>query len=110
MTNLQNTQRTDCNNGECVQITTSCIDGDCTERRVVVPPGSTSSSGISSGNQDTQRGRRESYPSNRGDIDEDDSSSSDSDSSDSECGDYKDKTIAIIFSGIDVTIPSTLYL
>ena len=42
------------------------------------------------------------------DIDEDDSSSSDSDSSDSECGDYKDKTIAIIFSGIDVTIPSTL--
>lgn len=91
-TNIQTSQRTDCNNGECVQITTTCVDGECSERRIVV------------NEQQSTMGDRNT---NVDDTDDTDDSSSDG-SSDNGCEDYKNRTIALIFSGIDVTIPSVL--
>ena len=35
-TSIVDSSRTVCNNGECVQITKSCVNGDCTERRIIV--------------------------------------------------------------------------
>ena len=96
-TNIQNSQRTDCNNGECVQITTTCVDGDCTERRIVVD--GPVDGNFESGPQRAGRAQRV------GGLDTDSDSDSDSDD---ECGSYKKKTVAIIFSGLDVTIPSVI--
>ena len=94
-TNIQNSQRTDCNNGECVQITTTCVDGECSERRIVV------------NEQQPMMGDRNTNVDDTDNTDDTDDSSSDG-SSDNGCGDYKNKTVALIFSGIDVTIPSVL--
>ena len=97
-TNIQTSQRTDCNNGECVQITTTCVDGECSERRLVV------------NEQQPMMGDRNTNVDDTGDTDDtDDTDDSSSDgSSDNGCEDYKNKTIALIFSGIDVTITSIL--
>ena len=38
-TNIENSSRTECNNDECVRVTRNCIDGDCTERRIVIEDG-----------------------------------------------------------------------
>ena len=94
-TNIVNNSRTECSNGECVRITTSCVNGDCTERRIIVD-------GQPMPNNFEENTRQPS-DSNIGHFDEDTSSEG---SSDNGCKDYKKRTIAIIFSGIDATIPS----
>ena len=94
-TNIQNTQRTDCNNGECVQITTTCIDGSCTERRVVVPAGTTTETtyGTSSGGSAGGSGGGGGGASD---------TSSDT-SSDDGC-EFEKANFAIVFNGNNVTL------
>ena len=97
-TRIVNNSRTRCNNGECVQITTSCVDGECTERRIIVDE-QTMPNNLegNTGQENTGQGNADDY------FDDDTSSEG---SSDNGCEDYKKRTISIIFSGIDVTIPS----
>ena len=102
-TSIVNNSRTECNNGECVQITTSCIDGECTERRIVVDE-QTMPNNFEGDTGQENTGQENTGQENDGDYFDDDTSSEGS--SDNGCEDYKKRTIAIIFSGIDVTIPS----
>ena len=110
-TSIVNSSKTECNNGECVQITTSCVDGDCTERRIVV----NEQRMVRDFEQDTgpqgaqwanRLGGRNNYEDDT-DTDTDTDTSSEG-GSDNGCEDYKQKTVAILFSGIDITIPSIL--
>jgi len=99
-TSIVDSSRTVCNNGECVQITKSCVNGDCTERRIIVD-GNMLSNNLEGNTFQENNNMDGSY------VEEDTSSDDSSDNdSDNDCEDYKKRTIAIIFSGIDVTIPS----
>ena len=94
-TSIVNESRTECNNGECVRITTNCVDGDCSETRTIVQDGVEQVDVEGSG----------------GEID---TSDSDSDSdSDSENGsgnacNTKNNNFAIIFNGRDFTLIFTI--
>ena len=35
-TEISSSSKIECNNGECVRITTDCIDGNCYETRIIV--------------------------------------------------------------------------
>lgn len=99
-TSIVDSSRTVCNNGECVQITKSCVNGDCTERRIIVD-GNMLSNNLEGNTFQENNNMDGSY------VEEDTSSDDSSDNdSDNDCEDYKKRTIAIIFSGIDATIPS----
>ena len=103
-TSIVDSSRTVCNNGECVQITMSCVNGDCSERRIIVD-GNMLSNNLEGNTVQENNNMDGNYVD--GDTSSDDSSDNDSDNdSDNGCKDYKKRTIAIIFSGIDVTIPS----
>jgi len=99
-TSIVDSSRTVCNNGECVQITKSCVNGDCTERRIIVD-GNMLSNNLEGNTFQENNNMDGNY------VEEDTSSDDSSDNdSDNDCEDYKKRTIAIIFSGIDATIPS----
>ena len=95
-TNIVNNSRTECSNGECVRITHSCVNGDCTERRIIVD-GQPMPNNFEDNTVQENNNSHDDY------FDDDTSSEG---SSDNGCKDYKKRTIAIIFSGIDATIPS----
>ena len=81
-TNIENSSRTECNNDECVRVTRNCIDGECTERRVVIEDG-----------DDTE------------DVTSQTSSESSSDDTpENGCRKYDDKTFTVLINDIDVTI------
>ena len=88
-TNIENSSRTECNNDECVRVTRNCIDGHCTERRVVIEDGDDI--------EDTE------------DVTTSESSSDESSndgSPENGCRNYADKTFTVLINDIDVTIPS----
>tara|TARA_Y100000996_G_scaffold408851_1_gene388585 strand:- start:812 stop:1183 length:372 start_codon:yes stop_codon:yes gene_type:complete len=96
-TSIVNNSRTECNNGECVRITTNCVDGDCSETRTIVQDGV----------------EQVDVEGSAGEIDTSDSSDSSDSDSENENGsgiacNTKDNNFAIIFNGRDFTLIFTV--
>ena len=114
-TDIQNTSRTECSNDECVRVTRSCIDGDCTERRVVIPAGDTSGD-VTTSQTDSNSGETTSSNSNSNSSSSSSSSSNSSSNSNSSGGNtapkqackHGHKTFTILMNDIDITIVSSI--
>ena len=100
-TNIVDSSRTECNNGECVRITTTCIDGDCNEVRVVIPESEVEVD--TEPPREPRRARRARRAGSDTTDEGDDESETDSESEGELCN-VKAINFAIIFNGVDITL------
>tara|TARA_Y100000817_G_C16843074_1_gene538921 strand:+ start:834 stop:1211 length:378 start_codon:yes stop_codon:yes gene_type:complete len=98
-TNIVDSSRTECNDGECVRITTTCIDGDCNEVRVVIPESEVDTEPP----REPRRARRARSAGSDTTDEGDDESETDSESEGELCN-VKAINFAIIFNGVDITL------
>ena len=96
-TNIVDGSRTECNNGECVRVTTTCIDGDCNEVRVVIPESEVDTEPP----REPRRARRARSAGSDTTDEGDDESETDSESEGELCN-VKAINFAIIFNGVDI--------
>ena len=98
-TNIVDSSRTECNDGECVRITTTCINGDCNEVRVVIPESEVDAEPP----REPRRARRARSAGSDTTDEGDDESETDSESEGELCN-VKAINFAIIFNGVDITL------
>ena len=108
-TNILDTSRTECNNGECIRITSTCIDGDCNEVRVVIPESELEPEPPSEPRRARQARRAGGHRNDQGpdsvdDEGDDESDDEGDDESDRGLCDVKDISFAIIFNGGDISL------
>ena len=101
-TNILDSSRTECNDGECVRITTTCIDGDCNEVRVVIPESEVEVE-VDTELRRARRARRARSAGSDTTDEGDDESETDSESEGELCN-VKAINFAIIFNGVDITL------